>query len=335
MSQKGAVAVLVGLVLVVLCIFGALAIDISMITLTKAELQRVSDAASLAGCRRLGLGYETGTISEADITLIAQDTAYSNVAAGKKIEVADDDVQVGHWDFDTRTFTSPTSTPNAVKVQARRDNKSNSPMPTFLARIFNKESVEVTAVSIACIGSSSEGKPLFPVGISEQWFKNKELFCDQPIRFYPTNDPSGCAGWNVVTGDPASANALKKLLEQLKAGTYDPPDVYVGDNLNYVGGTLAAAFPYMKELFDWMKTRDEDGNPETWTVVLPVYESSDCSNPGGWIKTVGFATVVITHVLEAPEKTIDGTVICDQVNPGEAKGPGDYGTIGTIPVLVK
>ena len=345
-NEKGGVVLLVGLFLVVFCAVAAFALDIGFFTLTKSELQRVADAAALAGTRKLGLIYESMTPAEQkvyecypyDIIAVSQATAYANTAGTKHIEVAEDDIQVGIWDRKTNTFTPELTKPNAVRVIARRDNKSNGPIPTTFARIFSKNYAEVRADAVASLTPISSIKPgelKIPVGISNAWFENKEVFCDQPIKFYPTNTPEGCAGWNTFTERPANAAKLRQILEKLKAGTYDIPGVDTNTSFQFIGGAIGADFPEMKALFDWMKDKDDDGNPNTWTTAVVVYDWPDCSNPHGEIKIDGFATVVITDVYEAPEKTIMGKVVCEKIKPGKGSSQGDYGTMGTIPGLVE
>jgi len=345
-NQRGSVILLVGLLLVVFCGVAALAVDISIITLTKSELQRVADAAALAGCRKLGLIYESMTPIEQknyecypyDIIAISQATAYANTAGTKHIEVSEEDIQVGIWNKKTNTFTPELTKPNAVRVMARRDNISNGPITTTFARVLGKNYSDVRADAVASLTPQSTippGQLNIPVGISNAWFENKEVFCNQPIKFYPTNTPEGCAGWNTYTENPANAAKLRSILRQLKAGTYDVPGADTADSFEFIGGAIGANFDDMKALFDYMKIRDDDDDPNTWTTSVVVYDWPDCSNPHGKIKIDGFATVVITDVLEAPEKTIMAKVVCEKIKPGKGSSQGDYGTMGSIPGLVE
>jgi len=57
-DTRGAVAVLVAIVMVVLLSFGALALDISNAMIARNELQNVADASALAGARQLGVIYQ-------------------------------------------------------------------------------------------------------------------------------------------------------------------------------------------------------------------------------------------------------------------------------------
>src|SRR5262247_1150105 len=57
-DTRGAVAVMVAIVIVVLLSFGALALDISNAMIARNELQNVADASALAGARQLGVIYQ-------------------------------------------------------------------------------------------------------------------------------------------------------------------------------------------------------------------------------------------------------------------------------------
>ena len=114
-----------------------------------------------------------------------------------------------------------------------------------------------------------------------------------------------------------------------------------GDRMAYTGGTVASVFDEMKALWDWGRVQDEgpdgtidlDTNPLTWTTHVVIYGRDDCSNPTGDIPIVGFATVEINQILEAPDKIISATVKCLEYTDG--RGGGNYGTRGMIPGLVQ
>ena len=88
-------------------------------------------------------------------------------------------------------------------------------------------------------------------------------------------------------------------------------------------------FAAMKSLFDSRKVLndgiiDNDTDPNTWTTSVPIYNLDDCGSMAGAQLIVGFATIVITGVQDAPVHQIDGYVICNDVEPGRGGG-GEYG----------
>ena len=350
-DESGVTAILVAIVMVVLISITALAVDIGYVMTTKNELQNVADAAALAATRQLGWDYEQMSFDDqqnyvcdpSTIVPIAQDVAGKNQAGAKNISINDADVIIGQWDGTNFTLTPTLAQPDAVQVTARRDGGANGPITTFFAKIFGVNTVDVWADATAALTAQSTagpgGLPL-PVGISKAWFENKDIFCNQPLKFYPTNTPEGCAGWHTYTESPPSAARLSDILEGLKDGIYESPETTAGETIfDFTGGTLASVFDDMKALFDAMKVLndgilDSDEDSTTWTTAVVVYDWSDCSNPNKPVPIVGFATVTITQVLETPEKTINAQVICENIEAGRGGG-GEFGTMGSIPGLVE
>ncbi len=347
-NQKGTVVVVVALAMLLLIGFAALALDVGHMMVKRNELQNVADSAALAATGKLGSIYksmdyaaqQSYECSPSDITPVA-----TALASSMSLTVRDADVIIGHWKFSDNTFTPGLSHPNAVRVYTHRDSVANGPVQTFLAGVLGISSMPVSALATASLSSLSKepegGLPL-PVGISKAWFTND--YCDQPIRLYPTNDPSGCAGWNVYTESPASNNQLRTIIDGLTNGTYQSPETIAGETgFNFTGGTLGnQAFTDFQNLFNTMKVKndgvlDKDTDPNTWTTSVPVYDWPDCSNPNprdGAITIVGFATITITNVMPPPTMTIDAKVICNLITGGSGGGI-DYGTIGSIPNLVQ
>ena len=350
-NQRGVAAIVVGLSLVMFLGFAALAVDLGYVMVTRNELQNAADAAALGATRQLGVIYEglsygqmpTYVCDPTRLITVAREIALKNGAGGKAIAINDSDVTIGRWNASTKVLTPTLIGPDAVRVQVRRDSSANGPISTFFAKIWGKDTIDVSAIATAALTAQSTAGPgglPIPVGISRAWFENKAVFCNQPIKFYPTNSPEGCAGWHTYEESPPNASQLKKILDGLKAGNYVAPEATAGaSQFEFVGGAIAADFPEMQALFDYCKTLndgeiDQDTNDATWTTAVVVYDSSDCTNPNKPTTIVGFATVTITDVLTAPEKTILGKVVCENIDEGRGGG-GTYGTLGSIPGLVQ
>lgn len=82
-----------------------------------------------------------------------------------------------------------------------------------------------------------------------------------------------------------------------------------------------------------------DGTPQNrhhWETKVVVYESNTCENPNQSYGIAGFAKVTVTEVVDAPEKSIVGTVTCGLVDIETTRGGGgSYGTFGSVPQLVE
>lgn len=244
-NRRGVTTVLVAVMMTMFAGFIALAVDVGYVMVTRNELQNVADAAALAAARYIGHTYEgmaygarqSYFFEGPDIVSVAQSTGFNNKAGGRNITVNDADVIIGKWNAGTKTLydIDNYNKPNAVRVIARRDSLANGPITTFFAKIFGQNTVDVSAKATAALTSESTSAPgnLIPVGIDQQWFLNKEVFCDQVIKFYPTNTPEGCAGWHTFFRDPSSESYLRDtILEGWLAGTYTSPGASTGDIIN-------------------------------------------------------------------------------------------------------
>ncbi|MFH2011514.1 MAG: pilus assembly protein TadG-related protein [Pseudomonadota bacterium] len=353
-DQRGVTAVIVALVAVILFSFAALAIDIGYSLVTKNELQNVADAAALAAARQLGANYSgidpenqsQYIVDPLELIAVAKDVALQNQAGGKFITINDGDgltgdIVIGQWNASTRTLTPGLSFPDAVRVIARRDSSTvEGPITTFFARIFGRDTVNVNAVATAALSSIMIGKPSIPVGISKHRFETE--YCDKPIVFYPTWDPASCGGWHTFDDWPANANKLGNILDDLADETYDIPETIANvTQYVFIGGTLSTSvFPEMYNLWNTMRTKndgeiDMDDDDNSWTTMVVVYDSNDCSNPSGWTTIVGFAVVKIDNVIGAPTNKIQATIQCDIITSEVQGGGVYYGAKADTPNLVE
>jgi type II secretory pathway pseudopilin PulG len=326
-----------------------------------------------------GLPYEQQanyTLDATDRTKIenaATDVAQKNKAGGKNIYIPVGEIEIGTWDQNRNPrFIAETNKPDAVRVGARRDDVANGPITSFFAVIFGRDNFSVSADATAALtgqGTTIEGEIELPAGISLYRFQNE--YCNTPIRFYPTGTLYGCAGWHTFEAG-ANANELRAILDGMTDGTFESPATAAGSSeLEYIGGNVASAFPSLEALFmersvatqdqlyispqgddptlvdadstGALPLLDSDGNPKykrIWQTVVPVYESSDCSNPNNSLLTVAYATVEI-HAINGSvvspthaKFTVFGEIKCDSLYDGRGGGL-DVGTKGTIPGLVE
>jgi len=382
-ENKGGVAILVGVSMVVLLSVAAFAVDYGFGLVARNELKNVADAAALAGTRCLGAIYagkqgpgahpcspatpltptqqQNYVLSGSDRAAIVaqvQNVAQKNTAGGKSITIANTDISVGQWDLKAQSLTVTDTRPTAVEVTARRDGVANGPISTFFANIMGITTANVTSTSVNTVSATvmhptaaltgvshvEPGGLTIPVGISQQWFANNAAFCNQNIQFYPTNTPTGCAGWNTFEESPANASTLsKEILQKLPPlGTYETPDATVGTtSFTYIGGNVASALDDLYTLFDKNATPDATSpTGRSWKIFVPVYQSTDCKNPSGSLPIVGFATAFITDV-QCPSKCptkgqlVQAKVECNLIEDNARGGGAEFGTIGAIPGLVQ
>ncbi|MDZ4855801.1 MAG: TadE/TadG family type IV pilus assembly protein [Nitrospirota bacterium] len=350
-DTRGAVAVTVAIMLVVLLSFAALALDISNAMIAKNELQNVADASALAGARQLGVIYQalpqgtpytTYTVNRSTVENAVTDVALSNQARQVAIVINLADIEIGVWNVAPRTLTPLTVVgPTGVRVTARRDGAANGPVATWLAGIMGINSMNVVATATAALtgtGTLLPGEANAPFGFDQVFF-NDPAFCNAPIQFYPTT--TSCAGWQTFDQTPPNANTERQIVQGLTPNppTYTAPQITVGQTpLPYIGGNLASVFPSLINLFNAKKVPDASSpSGSCWNITVPVYatgNTSTCSNPNGNYMTVGFATACVWNVQGVPAQQINATVTCGEVTNG-AGGGGSFGTLGSIPGLVE
>ena len=349
-DTRGAVAVTVAIVMVVLFSFAALALDISNAMIARNELQNVADASALAGARQLGVIYQalpSGTpyttyqLSDASAVVNAATTVASqNQARGVAISLNPADIVIGVWNSGPRTLTPGNVGATGVRVTARRDGGANGPVATWLAGIMGINSMNVVATATAALtgtGTLLPGEANAPFGLDQLIFDNP-AYCNTPIQFYPTNNPpSGCAGWNTFLENPPNANTERQIVQGLTGDppSYVTPQISSGvTSLEYIGGNVASVFPDLINLYLAKRVPAASPSGYCWNVTVPVYANQNCSNPGGPLMTIGFASACVWNVQGVPTQQIDATITCGEVTNG-AGGGGNFGTLGSIPGLVE
>ena len=354
-SQNGAALVYVAILLVALLGVTALAVDVGYMMVVRNQLQNAADAAALAAARKLGAIYEPMTYAQqqsyvctpTDLSSVAQAIALENLAGLESVDVLASDVLIGKWDSTTHTWAQTTlAQPDAVSVTARRDDTvPDGPIPRMFGVVFRyfgnaAKGISISATATAALtgqGSSVLAGLPIPVGISQNWF-DRGWACGDHIQFYPT---ASCAGWHNFFDD-TNTPSLRRTLDGIRDGTFQSPPLFAGVSiLNFTGGVSASLFNNnLLPLFDTMRVKndgvlDRDTDPLTWTTTVVVYEEAgSCGNPNQAIKIVGFTTIVISAIVGPSSKDIVGSVLCDSYQPGRGGG-GNYGTMGTIPGLVR
>ena len=151
-DQKGVTAIVVGLMIIPLMGFVALAVDIGYYMVTRNQLQNIADGAALAACRQLGHIYQEMTPQEQNsyvcsaddqtlIRSIAQQVGLNNNAGGTTggITIKTEDIIIGDWDGTNLTPTL--NQPDAVRVNsAQRRNCEQPHNHIFCPRIGDRHS---------------------------------------------------------------------------------------------------------------------------------------------------------------------------------------------------
>lgn len=138
--RRGAVAVLVALLLIFIMGMVAFGVDIGYIVLVRTQLQAAVDSAAMAAVPAM--------IDDVDGVYDAANAyAGKHWAGGEYVSLETSDVEIGTWEADTATFTPNAgggNSGNAVRVTARRLD-----VPLFFGILLGRRSFDAGASAIA------------------------------------------------------------------------------------------------------------------------------------------------------------------------------------------
>jgi Flp pilus assembly protein TadG len=317
------------IVLVILVMFVALAIDIGHLCLVRNELQNGADAGALAGARFLY--NEDGTLVNVGANQIAYDAAMANRSEKLPVEVNwaggnGGDVQRGHWSFATRTFTPNASTApvdlwnvsteeldlnpdfiNAVRVVTRRQ---ATPAASFVARILGRESFILASDAVAYIGFAGtlrRGDTDQPIAIcQEALLQDGKYACSigRMINSGQNVATHETGGWTSFSQDsPCTGGTNAQEVRGLVCSEGNAEAIILGKPIATSGGEIQSAFARLIQCWE-----ERTGKTTPWTLTFPVVTC-----PGNNITTcetvVGAVTISIIwitgpgddpHYKEAP-----------------------------------
>jgi len=270
-DRRGAVSVTVALFLVATIGFGAMAVDLGHFYVTRAQLQNAADACALAAANKLiqEQSQHDANLTVSQAVTIAMQVAAANVAAKKYLDVSVNDVEVGLWNAQTRTFTPApgASNPeevNAVRVTVRRDSTTNGPISTIMASIFNINTVNVRSSAVAYlgyVGQSGKGTIPAPIYIEESALENSG---DQIFQDVETAWSAEGVSFFVVSGDDYMD------FQYYVNGHKQMPALKVGDVVYQVHEYSSS---WIQSIYSsWLKNRYDENKDVNgvWTVLVPV-----------------------------------------------------------------
>jgi Flp pilus assembly protein TadG len=168
-ERRGAVALLVGLLLPVLLLCTALVADLAVLAVARSQLSVAADAAALAGAAQLGSARRTQTtITDLTPEITAANTQAISFAAQNFVlhqpatllsntgNSPGGDIMVGYLDT-TRPGTALSTAPadllefNSVQVTARRDLTHTGLVPAFFARMIGYGGTALSVQSTATL----------------------------------------------------------------------------------------------------------------------------------------------------------------------------------------
>jgi Flp pilus assembly protein TadG len=158
-NRRGAVVVLVAVLMIPFLAMVAFAIDYGFLLKTKTDLQRVADAVSLAAVQDL-IPAADGSQDLTTVRNAVRTYAISNTAAN--FQVLDSDIEIGRYDPTTiysNLSLLSSGTLDTVRVTVRYDSTANSAVALFFSRALGINSVPVTATAAAALQKGYLIKP--------------------------------------------------------------------------------------------------------------------------------------------------------------------------------
>jgi putative Flp pilus-assembly TadE/G-like protein len=137
--ERGAIAVLMALVLTVVMYFAAIGFDLTYIRVAKLEMANATDAAAHAAAVALSATGNQGAATTAAITVAGE-----NYVMGRSVVLTSADLVFGSYDFTAKTFTAGTTPATAVQVVGHTVSGGDGFVNYTFGRIFGLTDANVT-----------------------------------------------------------------------------------------------------------------------------------------------------------------------------------------------
>lgn len=273
--QKGAVAIMVAFVMMLLLLFGALALDSFHMVVVRNELQNDADAAALAGAGALWTGTPLPNFS------LAQDRGDSAIGLNRSLQatLVSGTVESGYWSaasgFQTLPMTPTAADTPAVRARVSREEGVNGgPVQLFLGGVVGVDSMPVAATAVAMTGPPGMIYPggLFPMVMTKclfdsYWNTATGKPVNDPVTGLPYifrigsvyhYGPCSSGQWTSFLLDDNNVPVIRELVD---AG--NPEAIEIGDTTWLEPGTK-------NTLFDYINNCSAAGNKKCEYETVPV-----------------------------------------------------------------
>jgi hypothetical protein len=318
--------------------FGALAIDMNNLYLSKSELQNGADAGALEGARLLYNADGTINVGQSGISAVdgASLAAQENNSQGAPVEVVS--VNRGHWQFmTTMTDThgierggvfsaNPTTTPadlidadgsfrsfqdlnqdlneiNAVEVITARQ---LTPVQSIFGTILGFNDYNMQASSVAYLGYAGTiltDQVDAPIAMCEHRLvgENGNWNCSVGRFITSSVNDEQTAGWTDF-GQPETCSGganTSTIREMFSCDRPTNPEIQLGIEMNVIGGQVQTVFDDIYNCWLSKSDSNDDGVPDSpWRVTLPVIRCND-ANPGPCNIVIGTVSMDILWIVRS------------------------------------
>lgn len=297
-NQRGVVLPMIGIAWTALLAATALGVGISRLTLASTEVQNAADVAALAGAAAV---HKFGDPeAEAGAALFANQIALG--AATPHLQ----DLVVGFFDYDLKTFTPNGEPGNSVMARVRAN------VDNVLGGLIQRPNQDVEKTAYAALTGLRGGRPTLPIVVGDCNFQ-ENCFADHCMpRLTQVPNNTDTAGWTAFF-ESTSASNINSLIPA-PCGDGELVNVWVGDIITVNNGQVTSALQKIQCLIDI-------GNIEHLIPIVSCQGNFNQSKP-----ILGFATIRLENVqVGGGEKGIDLQAIFKSDAVG-ALGGNLYGT---------
>ncbi|GAB3544782.1 hypothetical protein GCM10027404_02070 [Arthrobacter tumbae] len=288
--EKGAVSVIVAILLVVLLGFAAIAVDVGMLYSEKAQLRNGADAAALSIAQTCSLNASDAQCSSsvassslakqmANANALDNQSNAGNVALNKTagtVSVTTGALEAG-------------STPNSVSL--------------YFARALGFDEAEVTVTSHAAWGKPVAGPAIFPLALAECKLNLNPGISNGSIQLLEMGN-NGC-GWV-----PGGFGWLDTAPSSCGVSITAPISGYVGA---WHASDPGASAPSVCGSSDFNRIKDR-------TVLFPLYDDERGTGNNAEFHIKGFAAFHVTaYHFATHDWALDGSSICNKCIEGYFK----------------
>jgi len=251
-DERGVAFILVAISMVAVVSAAALAIDIGLLVTARGESQRAAEAASLAGAGWLIADPDDATGARAR----AKEFALLNTVRGDPVVLLDEDIDV--------ILDS-----SKVRVRVHNVSARNTAIPTFFARVFGVQTVDIRTLAAAWAAPIDEvppveGECLLPLSLPDRWTDLNEDGVWQEGEAY---DPQGTG----VEGD----YQVGELMVVKVSGSETTGPKACREESTYVDIEMCADLPDSQNWRCWYREGPQLGGGAT-VVGERIYPGTNC-----------------------------------------------------------
>ena len=317
-DERGAVAAVSAIYLIVVIGALSLAIDLGHMYLVKSELQRAADSAALGGALRFmtpnnGVvpGVTAASPDCARAVIAAQTLGTRNPTDNQTTSLANIAIHVGNCNSTTFTETGCADPYQVNAIQAVASRTINVFFGSIITGSTTQNLSAEAMAMVGTVGGLPGGYPTLPIAVdSDKLPSNGQKLV---LHLNPTPGDDGC--WHTFFWQNPAASLLRDIIES----NVETPPLKIGDEIKVKEGVSDSDLKSLGKVL-----KDKGG---TWDVVLPVIPPDAHT---GWAEVQGFAAMRMTLVdAQGQDKRVEFETLNNKLTPTTLPGGNTYYGLST------